>query len=533
MAQTSYTIRLLNRVTKTAKTIQGSLARVTAKAEQAAASIDGIGLIAGGAAIAGIFKLGAELESTQLKFNTLTGSVEAGQKLFGELTEFANATPFSNKALNDNANTLLAFGADAKGVTGTLKMLGDIAAGDQNRLKSLTLAFAQSQSAGRLMGQDLLQMINVGFNPLQIISEQTGKSMSYLKDQMSKGAISSDMVRKAFEVATAEGGRFHGLTESMSKTMAGKWSTVMGKAAFLVGEFSLSMKDIFTPFIDGAIRAIEFVSRYRDVLFPIMTALTVFVGTLLSVVGAIKLWIQVQKVINALLIGNPIGLIIAAIAALIAAIVILWNRSEKFRGVMLGIWEVIKGVGSAIGGLIKKIKTFDYSWKNIGESIKKFVIDRFKILLEGIKGVGRAFKALFAGEFKKAAKEAGKAFLNLNPITQIMGGADRFKKAGNKAASLYREGFAKAATAEKIKTPIDALTGGGGGASALSLSQDMKKLQAEGVTSGGIKTFNININQVTGVNTLSTTTVEESEGRIGDSVVLAITKALADIKNIG
>lgn len=526
MADTSYTIRLINRVKQTAKTIQGNLERITAKAEAATAAIDGIGLIAGSAAIAGIFKLGAELETTQLKFNTLTGSVEAGTKLFNELTDFANATPFSNQALNDNANTLLAFGEDANNVSKTLRVLGDIAAGDQEKLKSLTLAFAQSQSAGKLMGQDLLQMINAGFNPLQVISEQTGQSIGYLKDQMSKGAISSDMVRQAFEAATAEGGRFHDMTINMSKTMAGKWSTVMGKGKFLISEFGLSMKDIFVPFLDGITRAIEFVSKYRDIFFPVLTVLTTFTGSLLAIVGAIKLWIMVQKVINVLLTANPIGLIIAGIAALVTAIVILWNRSEQFRGVMLGVWEVMKGIGRAIGGLIGKIKSFDFSWKNIGETIKNFVIKRFKAMLEGIKGIGRAFKALFKGEFKEAAREAGRAALNLT-----IGDPDKIKRLGKKAADLYREGFSKGKTAEKIKNPMEGLMGAGA-AGSLALSPELKKLQAEGVVSGSIKTFNININQVTGIGTLSATTVEESEGRIGDSVVMAITKALADIKNV-
>ena len=78
----------------------------------------------------------------------------------------------------------------------------------KNKLSSLTLAFSQVQSTGRLMGQDLLQMIGQGFNPLQIISEKTGRSMADLKKDMENGAISADMVTEAFKIATSEGGRF-------------------------------------------------------------------------------------------------------------------------------------------------------------------------------------------------------------------------------------------------------------------------------------------------------------------------------------
>lgn len=51
------------------------------------------------------------------------------------------------------------------------------------------------------MGQDLNQMINAGFNPLQVISEKTGKSIAVLKKEMEQGAISSEMVADAFAAA--------------------------------------------------------------------------------------------------------------------------------------------------------------------------------------------------------------------------------------------------------------------------------------------------------------------------------------------
>lgn len=94
-----------------------------------------------------------------------------------------------------------------------IKALGDIAMGDRNKLNSLTLAFSQMTASGRLMGQDLLQMINAGFNPLSEISRKTGKSIGVLKEEMEKGKISAEMVTQAFYSATQAGGQFHGMTE--------------------------------------------------------------------------------------------------------------------------------------------------------------------------------------------------------------------------------------------------------------------------------------------------------------------------------
>src|SRR5690606_33094804 len=63
---------------------------------------------------------------------------------------------------------------------------------------------------------------NAGFNPLQIISEKTGQSMTKLKDDMSKGLITFDQVKDAFRTATSEGGKFNNLMQQQSKTTAGR-----------------------------------------------------------------------------------------------------------------------------------------------------------------------------------------------------------------------------------------------------------------------------------------------------------------------
>ena len=89
-------------------------------------------------------------------------------------------------------------------------------------------------ASGRLMGQDLLQMINAGFNPLSEISRKTGKSIGVLKEEMEKGKISAEMVTQAFYSATQAGGQFHGMTEKMGQTAAGKWSTLLGLAGALL-----------------------------------------------------------------------------------------------------------------------------------------------------------------------------------------------------------------------------------------------------------------------------------------------------------
>lgn len=193
-----------------------------------------IGGVLGGAALGisiksmGDFAINAskKFEQAQISFSKMLQSEKDGQRLINDIQDLANATPMTSDSLANNARLLLNFNAVAKDeVIPTLKMLGDITGGDQARMDSLTLAFAQSASAGRLMGQDLLQMINAGFNPLQIMSEKTGKSIAQLKDDMSKGKISTDMVIQAFKDATEAGGKFYGMMEAQSQSKAGLEAT--------------------------------------------------------------------------------------------------------------------------------------------------------------------------------------------------------------------------------------------------------------------------------------------------------------------
>ena len=167
-------------------------------------------------------KLAADLEEIGVRFEVLVGNAKDAQQLVTQMRELANTTALTFAGLQRNAQTMLAFGVAADKIIPSLQQIGDITSGDTERMQRLSLAFAQMSAAGRLMGQDLLQMINAGFNPLQEISEKTGVSMVELKKQMESGAISAELVAMAFDSATSEGGRFNGMLEKSKDTFNGQ-----------------------------------------------------------------------------------------------------------------------------------------------------------------------------------------------------------------------------------------------------------------------------------------------------------------------
>ena len=117
-----------------------------------------------------IIEVRGEIESLQISFETLAGKAK-GDALFSQIRQFAVSTPMMMKDLAAGAQTMLAFNIEAEKVMPILRSIGDISMGDAQKFNSLTLAFSQMSATGKLMGQDLLQMINAGFNPLSVISE--------------------------------------------------------------------------------------------------------------------------------------------------------------------------------------------------------------------------------------------------------------------------------------------------------------------------------------------------------------------------
>jgi tape measure domain-containing protein len=171
--------------------------------------------------------LASQVEDATIAFEVLTGSAKDGAIIFEQIRKFAAESPVTFSGAAQAAKTMMSFNVAAQDVEANLRMLSDVTGGNNERFKMMSLAFSQMSAAGRLMGQDLLQMVNAGFNPLQQISKTTGESLIELKKRMEDGGISTEEVRKAFQDATAEGGMFYGMTERLSETVSGKMNIAL------------------------------------------------------------------------------------------------------------------------------------------------------------------------------------------------------------------------------------------------------------------------------------------------------------------
>lgn len=206
----------------------------------------------------------SRIEELEVSFSTLLGSQAQANALLQEIREYGTVTPYDTEGLAQAARLMLSYGMATNKVMPTLRMLGDISMGDKEKLQSLTLAFSQMSASGRVCKQDLNQMVNAGFNPLQIIAEQTGKSLGELNDEVSAGKISVNQIEQAFIDATSEGGKFHGMVDNMSNTLSGKiaqmsdgWDNLKASIGGLSSPAVLKAIEIATKTIDGLTEAIE------------------------------------------------------------------------------------------------------------------------------------------------------------------------------------------------------------------------------------------------------------------------------------
>ena len=281
-----------------------------------------------------VISIRSEMESLHVSFKTLAGE-QMGNELFEQLKDYELRTPMIMNDLASGAQTMLAFNIPVQEVMEHLKAIGDISMGDSEKFKSLTLAFSQMSATGKLMGQDLLQMINAGFNPLQVISQKTGKSIGELKEEMEKGAISTKMVQEAFHAAASAGGQFNGMLEAQSKTMKGALSNLEGAWQYMLNDIGEAQEGFIVDSIDTAQKLIANYKQVGQIIMGLITTYgmyraAVMVATvaekghsvsMMATRASILLTQKAQAILNATMLANPYVAAATALGVLVGTLV--------------------------------------------------------------------------------------------------------------------------------------------------------------------------------------------------------------------
>lgn len=289
-----------------------------------------------------IISVRAEFESMETSLKVLLGGNEERlSNIMGQIKEYALASPLNTKDMVGAVQMMTSFGIEAEKSIDYLKAIGDVSMGDAGKFNSLALAFSQMSSAGKLMGQDLMQMVNAGFNPLEEISRKTGKSIGELKNEMSKGAITSKMVQDAFISATSAGGKFYGMASEGAKTLNGQISMLQESFDNMFNEIGSKGEGVVMSAVQAGTYLVENYETIGKVLEGLIIAYGVYKTALIvnaAVTGGIKAvesasiivkglhtaatWAQTaaQTALNTAMMMNPYVAVGAALVGLCATI---------------------------------------------------------------------------------------------------------------------------------------------------------------------------------------------------------------------
>lgn len=306
----------------------------------------------------------ATVEQLQTSFEVMTGSATKATDIVEKLKEIGAKTPFEFTGLAETTQLLMNYGFEADDAISKMQMLGDISQGSADKMNRIATAYGQMSSAGKVSLEDVKQMIEAGFNPLQEISQSTGESMASLYDRISKGTISIDEITASMERSTSAGGKYFQSMEKQSQTLNGQWSTAQDNFSNLLGSILEPISELLTNKILPAVN--NFMSKLQEkidnggldnflnilkgilaVIVPLTATVVVFKSAM-AIKGIIDGVKNSFTALNAVMNANPILLIVSLIAGLVSGIMYLWNTNEGFRNALTSIWEGIKNIVSTV-----------------------------------------------------------------------------------------------------------------------------------------------------------------------------------------
>lgn len=296
--------------------------------------------------LSNMVRVRGEFQAVDTAIQTLLGSKEKADELMSQVREYAKISPLEFSDVTQATQMMLGFNIEAEKVPRYLQAIGDVSMGDTQRFNSLTLAFSQMSAAGKLMGQDFNQMVGQGFNPLQFMTEKTGKSMAQLKEEMSKGAISAEMVQQAFIDATSAGGKFYQMSENASKTINGQLSMMQDAMDTAFNELGQKSEGVIIKGIQTTTSLIEnyetigkvlaglvaTYGAYRTAVMLVTAAESKHTIVEIGLTNARVLARKVQLALNASMLTNPyvaLGTVIIGLTATMLALSDSTTIAEK------------------------------------------------------------------------------------------------------------------------------------------------------------------------------------------------------------
>lgn len=251
-----------------------------------------------------------------------------------DLTGFSEnlTTLASDLAAIEGVDTSTAVGAIASGLRGSyepLRQFGILLSQSDINAKALSLGLKEADGS--------VSQASKSIAAAALITEKGAFANGFFADSAGNLLIEQQKLSATFEQTTAE--------------IGSAFLPVMEIAVGLLGDFAKWARDnteLLTALI-VAVGGIAGAIVLANVAFKAYEALQLAIK--IATVG----WTAVQWLLNAALSANPIGLVVIAIAALIAGIVLAYNNIEGFRNIVDGAWTQIQKVTEIVFPIIQKV----------------------------------------------------------------------------------------------------------------------------------------------------------------------------------
>lgn len=313
-------------------------------------------------ALAAGVKEGADLAQ---HMQTIVDAAAYGQVPLEEMGTIMNRAKISGKVLSEDLNMLgdrgtpvYAWLAEDLGMAGD--ELAKFVSDGKLRYEDLNATLQKhSQGAGQRSGETFMGALSnlgaaagrLGEKILQPIFKPLQQGVVWMTEAF--GKISPQVESMVGGIAESVGGF---VTGKLLPAFRELWPTIQSTAKSLYEGFQAALptiKSVTQSIAGGFGDAIGFVVRFKDFLIPLVAGLVAYKGAVMVINGVTKAWAAVQGLLNIALTANPVGIVVAAIAALIAGMVMAYKKCETFRNIVNAAWSGIKTVISAVWGWIK------------------------------------------------------------------------------------------------------------------------------------------------------------------------------------
>lgn len=395
----------------------------------AAIKFGAAGLTAATGAVTFFVREFSKIEDAEAAFTPLLGGAKRAKELVDALNKTSATTPFQFENLADTAKQLLpVMNGDIENTIKTIRMLGDTAGGNAQKLDSITRGFTKAMLKGKVDMESLNMIAEAGVPIFQDLADVMGTEVNEsLFKMISAGKVTTQQLTLAFERMTGEGGKFFKGMEISSKTTSGVWSTMIDNISLAAAEIGSALapavKELLGEVTKVAQRVKEWAKQNKGLILDraieFVRNLTQNTGAFIkeakkvgkivvivaSLILALKALVAIMTIVNLVMTMNPIGLMIVGIGLLIAAIaalVIWWDEvkaaviefgqavMERFSKLPGPVKAAIVALMGPIGWLIAAAKLVMDSWGPIKDFFTDLwggVTSAFASALDFITGV--------------------------------------------------------------------------------------------------------------------------------------------------